>query len=110
LALSYDSELNVITISHSTDETGAITTTTDVLKTAINTDVEISEIISAESGSDAGFVDVGTLILDDYILGVVAIAGTILCDGTSMYIVLNDVDGINNETTDFKKITLESVE
>jgi len=109
LAISYVEATNTVVITHATDETGAITTAAGSLETAINDDVVVNLLVEASMG-DAGTVDyVGTTSLTDWESGIVATAGDIFTDETSIYIVLNTVDGVANETTDFKKVTLEAL-
>lgn len=109
LAVSYDAELNIVTISHATDETGAISTAAGNLVTAINTDVEVGAIVQSEMG-EAGTVDfVGTVSLDDYEYGKICKAGELFSDGNHLFIALVATDGVANETTDFKKITLVDI-
>ncbi len=109
LAISYVEETNTIVISHATDVNGDISTMAGSLETAINDDVVVNLLVVSTMG-DAGTVDyVGTVALTDWESGIVATAGDIFTDETSIYIVLNTVDGITNETTDFKKVTLEAL-
>lgn len=109
LAVSYDAETNIVTISHATDEIGAITTAAGSLVTAINEDEIVGLIIQSAMGN-AGIIDyTGTVQLDNYEYGRVCKVGEIFSDSTNLYIALTSTDGVTNETTDFKKIILDAI-
>ncbi len=108
-ALSVSLVEGVIIVSHATDENGDISTLAGNLETAINQHAEVGLIIQSAMG-EAGTVDfVGAVITENYQIGVIAKAGKLLSDTTNLYLVLNDVDGTTNATTDFKKIALAAV-
>jgi len=109
LAVSYDAETNIVTISHATNETGVITTAAGSLVTAINEDEVVGLIIQSAMGN-AGIIDyTGTVQLDNYEYGRICKVGEIFSDGTNLYIALTATDGVTNETTDFRKIVLASI-
>lgn len=109
LAISYDAETTIVTVSHSTDETGAINTSSDALETLINGDETVGAIVQSLGEADATIDFTGTVQLDNYAYGKIAKEGELFSDGTNLYIALSATDGVTNETTDFKKIVLASI-
>lgn len=109
LAVSYDAETNIVTVSHATGETGEITTAAGSLNTLINEDVTVGAVVqSAMEG--AGIIDyTGTVQLGDYEYGRICKVGELFSDSTNLYIALTATDGVTNETTDFKKIVLVAI-
>lgn len=109
LAVSYDAETNIVTVSHATGETGEITTAAGSLSTLINEDVTVGAVVqSAMEG--AGIIDyTGTVQLGDYEYGRICKVGELFSDSTNLYIALTATDGVTNETTDFKKIVLVAI-
>lgn len=86
-----------------------INTAAGSLETLINTDEIVSTIISGEMGTAGTIIFEGTVQLDGYLYGRVMNAGESFIYGENLYIAVNDVDGILNETTDFRKIALSSI-
>ena len=98
-----------IIISHLTDGTGQISTLAGSLETAINEHAEVGLLVQATMGM-AGTMDfVGQVVTAGHAPGIVCKAGHIFSDGNDIYIALNDVDGLANETTDFKKAALSAI-
>jgi hypothetical protein len=95
-----------------TDESGTgttidITTTAGSLETALNTDVDVSAVITSVMG-DAGNIDFeGSVQLSNYVLGRVAKIGEMFLDATTLYIANVPTNGTTNQLSDFKTITLD---
>ncbi|MFZ4463076.1 MAG: hypothetical protein ACOYN5_04475 [Bacteroidales bacterium] len=108
-ALAVSVTLGVIIVSHATDEAGAINTTAAALETAINNHAEVKLIVHATK-SGVGTVDhTGDVVTAGYESAIVCEAGKIFSDGSFLYLALNDVDGLTNESTDFKKVALNAI-
>ena len=98
-----------IIISHATDVEGDISTLAGNLETAINQHAEVGLLVQSAMG-EAGTMDfVGEVVTDGHAPGRVCKAGDMFTDGNFIFVALNDVDGLANETTDFKKVALSAI-
>jgi len=107
LAVVVDEEEKLITVTHATGGDKAITTAAGSLETAINT--EAAALVLCTMGQ-AGTVDfVGDAITEGWESAKVCGKGEVFSDGTNIYLALDDLDGVENEESDYKKIVLASI-
>ena len=107
--LSVDLVEGKIVVSHQTNGSGETVTGAGSLETVINEHEDVSQLIAARMGG-AGDVDFeGEVETEGQMPGIECKAGHIFSDGEFLFIALNDVDGVENKTTDFKKVALSDI-
>ena len=99
----------VTTNESGTGTTIVINTSSAALKTALNTDVATSLIVTANAGSSGTVTREGSVSLGGYVLGRVCKEGELFATDTTLYIALVATNGITNANNNFKKITLSNI-
>ncbi len=103
LNVTYNS--GIFTITHSTDETGAITT----LASDLNNAIELHVGYTVTHDADAVVDFTGSVALNPYVSGDSFKEGELFTTNSAIYIALEDMDGDNNTLLKFKKVNLTAV-